>query len=66
MLQIKNTLGGGKPEGMYVWKKYSIDFIYKEASAEKHGNVYMDTTPQSGSVKVYTGSAYTFDKSTGM
>lgn len=22
MLQIKNTLGGGKPEGMYVWKKY--------------------------------------------
>ena len=23
MLQIKNTLGGGKPEGLYVWKKYS-------------------------------------------
>ena len=22
MLQIKNTLGGGKPEGLYVWKKY--------------------------------------------
>ena len=22
MLQIKNTLGGGKPEGIYVWKKY--------------------------------------------
>ena len=22
MLQIKNTLGGGKPEGSYVWKKY--------------------------------------------
>ena len=21
MLQIKNTLGGGKPEGLYVWKK---------------------------------------------
>lgn len=24
MLQIKNTLGGGKPEGMYVWKKHEI------------------------------------------
>ena len=24
MLQIKNTLGGGKPEGSYVWKKYEI------------------------------------------
>ena len=22
MLQIKNTLGGGKPEGLYAWKKY--------------------------------------------
>lgn len=22
MLQIKNTLGGGKPEGLYVWRKY--------------------------------------------
>ena len=22
MLQIKNMLGGGKPEGLYVWKKY--------------------------------------------
>ena len=30
MLQIKNTLGGGKPEGLYVWKKLSAqggDFI---------------------------------------
>ena len=24
MLQIKNTLGGGKPEGLYAWKKNSI------------------------------------------
>lgn len=24
MLQIKNTLGGGKPEGLYVWKKNEI------------------------------------------
>ena len=24
MLQIKNTLGGGKPEGLYVWKKYEF------------------------------------------
>ena len=27
MLQIKNTLGGGKPEGLYVWKKYSFDTV---------------------------------------
>ena len=25
MLQIKNMLGGSKPEGMYAWKKYSFD-----------------------------------------
>ena len=25
MLQIKNTLGGGKPEGLYVWKKYKYN-----------------------------------------
>ena len=25
MLQIKNTLGGGKPEGMYAWKKCEND-----------------------------------------
>ena len=25
MLQIKNTLGGGKPEGLYVWKKCEND-----------------------------------------
>lgn len=24
MLQIKNTLGGGKPEGLYAWKKSEI------------------------------------------
>ena len=29
MLQIKNTLGGGKPEGLYEWKKYSVGFKYK-------------------------------------
>ena len=27
MLQIKNTLGGGKPEGLYVWKKYEATMI---------------------------------------
>ena len=30
MLQIKNTLGGGKPEGMYVWKKNEIGSELKE------------------------------------
>ena len=65
MLQIKNTLGGGKPEGLYAWKKYSIGFKYKEASVNKYENISIDT-PQSGSIKVYTGSSYTFDENTGM
>ena len=30
MLQIKNTLGGGKSEGLYVWKKYEIGSELKE------------------------------------
>ncbi len=30
MLQIKNTLGGGKPEGLYVWKKHEIGSELKE------------------------------------
>ena len=29
MLQIKNTLGGGKPEGLYVWKKYKVTGTYR-------------------------------------
>ena len=30
MLQIKNTLGGGKPEGLYAWKKNSVASEVKE------------------------------------
>ena len=30
MLQIKNTLGGGKPEGLYAWKKNEISSELKE------------------------------------
>lgn len=30
MLQIKNALGGGKPEGLYVWKKNEIGSELKE------------------------------------
>lgn len=29
MLQIKNTLGGGKPEGLYAWKKYEKIGTYR-------------------------------------
>ena len=29
MLQIKNTLGGGKPEGLYAWKKYEVIGTYR-------------------------------------
>lgn len=32
MLQIKNTLGGGKPEGLYAWTKNEIGSEAKEAN----------------------------------
>ena len=35
MLQIKNTLGGGKPEGSYVWKKY---FYFDPATVSWSGS----------------------------
>ena len=44
MLQIKNTLGGGKPEGSYVWKKYEftpdpyLSFLGNEEFTLKTGN----------------------------
>ena len=61
MLQIKNTLGGGKPEGLYAWKKCSIS--YSEGGAVTH----IDTTFYSkGSlgvaIDVYYASSYTFNE----
>ena len=62
MLQIKNTLGGGKPEGLYAWKKSSvacIDSITTQTGKNYTlGNATSDTT-------VYYSTSYTFDETTG-
>ena len=62
MLQIKNTLGGGKPEGLYVWKKSSvacIDSITTQTGKNYTlGNATSDTT-------VYYSASYTLDETTG-
>lgn len=58
MLQIKNTLGGGKPEGMYVWKKCVGTGVVKETPSTER---YYFTTSQSESVTIYYSSSYTYD-----
>ena len=41
MLQIKNTLGGGKPEGLYGWKKNEISKSdYYQKKAKISANLY--------------------------
>ena len=63
MLQIKNTLGGGKPEGLYAWKKSSfsyIDNIITKANINYAlGNAKSNTT-------VYYSKSYIIDEATGM
>ena len=62
MLQIKNTLGGGKPEGLYAWRKYSVSAIKSQSveSSDQARNV------GSGSTTVYYATSYTFDENTGI
>ena len=65
MLQIKNTLGGGKPEGLYAWKKYSTLDVFLEkyiSTTEQKNNIF----PYSSSNVLYKSSSYTFDKNTGI
>lgn len=65
MLQIKNTLGGGKPEGLYAWKKYSTLDVFVEkyiSTTEQKNNIF----PYSSSNVLYKSSSYTFDKNTGI
>lgn len=64
MLQIKNTLGGGKPEGLYAWKKLSaqggdfIDYVVSDKEtaypdgSEKDGYYYEKVSD----VKIASGS----------
>ena len=62
MLQIKNTLGGGKPEGLYMWKKSSVACINSITTQTRKnytlGNATSDTT-------VYYSTSYTLDETTG-
>ena len=62
MLQIKNTLGGGKPEGLYAWKKNSIGSEAKEA------NESISTIPfyfSGGSAVVLNGEIHVLGTSDG-
>lgn len=57
MLQIKNMLGGGKPEGMYAWKKYSYS---PAVSLENPTFDYISATVSSSSSD-YTFGNFSFD-----
>ena len=74
MLQIKNMLGGGKPEGMYAWKKniehanvqaITLPGYYDNGSAsDKSKTSYIgnfSTTPV-----VYSSNTFSIDDDTGM
>ena len=58
MLQIKNTLGGGKPEGLYVWKKYEQSYIENidETITSSNGSDF-----GSGYSTVYVGTSYSIN-----
>lgn len=57
MLQIKNTLGGGKPEGLYVWKKSS----YSPAVSLKNPTFDYISATVSSSSSDYTFGNFSFD-----
>ena len=63
MLQIKNTLGGGKPEGLFAWKKCSVVLLDSITTKVREnyelGTATFDTT-------VYYSTSYTFDEATGI
>lgn len=63
MLQIKNTLGGGKPNAPYAWAKYTKVF---QAVPEEQTNVdIVSTSVSGGDTFVYYSDTYTYDDSTG-
>ena len=57
MLQIKNTLGGGKPEGLYAWKK---NLYSPSVSLENPTFDYISATVSSSSSD-YTFGNFSFD-----
>lgn len=58
MLQIKNTLGGGKPEGLYAWQKSTK--VLKTVGNDDSYTVTLGTS------NVYVGDGYSVDYSTGI
>lgn len=50
MLQIKNTLGGGKPEGLYAWKKCenNTDHTFIDYVVSDKENAYPDGGEKDG------------------
>ena len=64
MLQIKNTLGGGKSEGLYAWKKNEVEYTSQnELDSDKM--ILIDNSSASA-VRIYYSTSYSFDASTGL
>ena len=61
MLQIKNTLGGGKPEGLYAWKKNEIGSelkkINKSVSILPYDFYYGSAVVLNGEIHILGGSS---------
>lgn len=64
MLQIKNTLGGGKPEGLYVWKKNEVE--YTSQNELDSDNMILIDNSSASAVRIYYSTSYSFDASTGL
>lgn len=56
--------GGGKPEGLYAWKKYTYEIAEKRDSAQSVN--ITRTRTSGGSMKVYCSDSYTYDSDTGL
>lgn len=65
MLQIKNTLGGGKPEGLYAWKKSKKQISYESTYVSNATHANFEPTIKSYPFTVYKSKGYTFDETTG-
>lgn len=63
MLQIKNTLGGGKPNAPYAWAKYTK--VYQEIPEEQTNVDIVSNSVSGGDTFVYYSDTYTYDDSTG-
>ena len=67
MLQIKNTLGGGKPEGLYAWSKNSVgmsDFkvLGKNVSTLPYPFYYSSAVVYNGEIHILGSGDSGYDK----